>query len=161
MVTLVVFIQVELKVEQPMIDLKIFKNKLFSVNLITGFLVFIASAGTMLLFPLYLQNILMFGPRQTGLMLAITPLIVAFIAPLAGTLSDRIGSRLITSIGLGLLLLGYIAVTSLSADTTVFGYLLRFIPVGIGVGLFQSPNNSAVMGSAPRERLGVASGLLS
>ena len=94
-------------------------------------------------------------------MLAITPLTVALIAPLAGTLSDRIGSRVITSLGLTMLLIGQIAVSSLGAETTVIGYLLRFIPVGIGIGLFQAPNNSAVMGSVPREHSGVASSLLS
>jgi hypothetical protein len=64
-------------------------------------------------------------------------------------------------IGLVALLIGYSAVSTLGVDTTLLGYLLRFLPVGIGMGLFQSPNNSAIMGAAPRERLGVASGLLS
>ena len=157
----ILFIRVELRIDQPMVDLTMFKNRMFSINLITGFLIFLASAGTMLIIPLYLQNILMHSPRVAGLMMAITPVTVAFISPLAGTLSDRIGSRLITSIGLGMILVGFISVSSLSAETSILGYVVRFIPIGIGVGLFQSPNNSAVMGSAPRERLGVASGLLS
>ena len=56
---------------------------------------------------------------------------------------------------------GFWPYQTLSAETSVLGYLLRFIPVGIGIGMFQSPNNSAIMGSAPRERSGVASSLLS
>jgi hypothetical protein len=59
------------------------------------------------------------------------------------------------------LLIGYSAVSTLGTHTTLLGYLLRFLPIGIGMGLFQSPNNSAIMGAAPRERLGVASSLLS
>ena len=59
------------------------------------------------------------------------------------------------------MIIGFIAVSTLSETTSTWGYLLRFIPVGIGIGLFQSPNNSAVMGSVTREHLGVASGLLS
>jgi len=94
-------------------------------------------------------------------MLAVTPVMVAITAPIAGTLSDRFGSRIITSIGLAVLLFGQIMVSTLGADTSVIGYLARFIPVGIGIGLFQAPNNSAVMGSVPRERSGVASSLLS
>ena len=160
-VTLAVFINFEIRTREPMIDLSMFKNRLFSVNLITGFLTFIVTAGTMIILPLYLQNVLQFGPRQSGLMLAITPVMVAFTAPAAGSLSDRYGSRLITSIGLGMILLGYSLVSTLSVDTSVIGYLVRFIPVGIGIGLFQAPNNSAVMGSSPRERSGVASSLLS
>jgi hypothetical protein len=58
------------------------------------------------------------------------------------------------------LLGGYLAVSTLSTDTSALGYILRFIPIGLGIGVFQSPNNSAVMGTAPRERLGVVSGML-
>lgn len=154
------FIRIELRSAQPMINLTLFKNRLFSVNLVTGLLTFIASAGTMFIIPLYLQNILHYSPRLTGLMMAITPVTVALVAPLAGALSDRIGTRLITSIGLGMILIGNIAVSTLGAQTTILGYLLRFIPLGIGIGMFQSPNNSAVMGSVARQNLGIASGLL-
>jgi len=160
-VTLVTFIFHENRASEPMIDLSMFKNRLFSVNLVTGFITFVTTAGIMIILPLYLQNVLRFGPQQSGLMMAVTPLMVAFTAPIAGTLSDRFGSRVITSIGLLVLLTGQFAVSTLSADTSVLGYLLRFIPVGIGIGMFQAPNNSAIMGSVPRERAGVASSLLS
>jgi len=158
---LVIFIRVEKRTAEPMIDLSIFRNRMFSVNLVTGFLTFVVGAGTMILFPLYLQNVLQFGPQQSGLMMAITPLTVALVAPFSGALSDRVSSRVITALGLGVMLIGHSLVSTLSADTGVLGYLLRFIPVGIGIGLFQAPNNSAIMGSAPRERSGVASSLLS
>jgi hypothetical protein len=58
------------------------------------------------------------------------------------------------------LLAGYLALTGLNLGTSALDYLARFTPIGVGMGLFQSPNNSAIMGTAPRERLGVASGLL-
>lgn len=160
-VTLLVFIRIETHSAEPMIDLSMFRNRLFSVNLVTGFFTFIVTAGTMIILPLYLQNVLNFGPRQSGLMLAVTPVMVAFTAPIAGSLSDRFGSRIITSVGLSVLLIGQVLVSTLGTDTSVIGYLVRFIPVGIGIGLFQAPNNSAVMGSVPRERSGVASSLLS
>jgi hypothetical protein len=60
-----------------------------------------------------------------------------------------------------MLLFGYYAISTLTIQTTSLGFILRFLPIGIGMGIFQSPNNSAIMGSAPRERLGIASGLLS
>jgi MFS family permease len=75
-------------------------------------------------------------------------------------LSDRFGTRPITVIGLAVLLVGFFALSTLDEDTTAPGYILRFLPIGLGVGMFQSPNNSAIMGSAPRERLGIASGML-
>jgi EmrB/QacA subfamily drug resistance transporter len=158
---LVAFIVIERKSAYPMINLQMFQNRQFTINLITGFMVFVCTAGTTLLFPLYLQNVLLYNSEQTGLMLAITPVIVAIVAPLSGALSDRTGSRPITTLGLFMLILGFLSVGTLSEHTTTIGYLLRFIPIGIGIGLFQSPNNSAVMGSVSRENFGVASGLLS
>ena len=159
--SLIAFIVIENKSAHPMINLTMFRNRQFSINLITGFMVFLCTAGTALLFPLYLQNILHYNSQQTGLMLAVTPICVSIVAPLSGALSDRTGSRPITTLGLLILIIGFIAVSTLSETTSTWGYLLRFIPVGIGIGLFQSPNNSAVMGSVTRENLGVASGLLS
>jgi len=81
-------------------------------------------------------------------------------SPISGSLSDRFGTRRIAVIGLAALLLTYVLLTTLSAETDAIGFILRFAPLGIGMGIFQSPNNSAVMGTAPRERLGVVSGLL-
>lgn len=161
LIGLIVFIRVEKRSAEPMIDLSMFRNRMFSVNLITGFLTFVVGAGTMILFPLYLQNVLGFGPQQSGLMMAVTPLTVAIVAPFSGALSDRVSSRVLTSIGLGVMLVGHSLISTLSTDTSVTGYLLRFIPLGIGIGLFQAPNNNAIMGSAARERSGVASSLLS
>ncbi len=160
-VALVIFILIEKRSPQPMIDLTLFKGNLFSINLITGFLTFVCSAGTVLLMPFFLQNVLMFSPGLTGLLLAVVPLSMGITAIISGSLSDRFGSRPLCVLGLVVLMGGYLAVSTLSQDITPVGYALRFLPIGIGMGLFQSPNNSAVMGTAPRHRLGVASGLLS
>lgn len=161
LVALVVFIQVELRARDPMIDLRIFRNGLFSINLVTGFLSFMASAGTTLLMPFYLQTIMNYSPRTAGLMLSVVPLAIGIVAPFSGAVSDRIGTRPLTALGLFIAFLGYVAVSTIDQTTTQLGYILRFIPIGVGIGLFQSPNNSAIMGSAPKERLGVISGLLS
>jgi MFS family permease len=64
-------------------------------------------------------------------------------------------------VGLFILLIGFLAISTLSLETTALGYVLRFLPIGIGIGVFQSPNNSAIMGAVPRSQLGIASGLLS
>ncbi len=143
-----------------MIDLRLFKNLLFSTSLATGFITFIATAGTILLMPFYLENVLGYTPRQVGLLLAVVPLATGVIAPISGSLSDRFGSRRITVLGLSILVLGFLAVSTLDAQTSALGYVLRFLPVGIGLGVFQSPNNSAIMGAAPHHRLEIASGML-
>ncbi len=159
-ISLLSFILVELRQSQPMIELRLFKNVLLSINLITGFLGFIGTAGTMLLMPFYLQNILNFSPRESGLLLGVVPLVVGFVAPIAGNISDRIGPRPLTAIGLFVLMLGFVSVSTLDGSTTALGYALHFLPVGLGLGLFQSPNNSAIMGTAPKNRLGIVSGML-
>ncbi|MEJ2746637.1 MAG: MFS transporter [Anaerolineae bacterium] len=157
---LALFIIAENRAAQPMVDLRLFGNKLFSINLITGFATFVAISGTTLLTPFYLENILGFSTSYIGVLMAVVPLFLGVVSPLSGILSDRFGTRPITVIGLVVLALGYWAMSTLNQQTTGLGFVLRMLPVGIGMGVFQSPNNSAVMGSVPRKRLGIASGLL-
>jgi EmrB/QacA subfamily drug resistance transporter len=160
-ITLAAFLVIERKSHQPMIDLNLFKNRLFNINLVTGFMIFISMSGTIILMPFYLENVLGYSPRAVGFLLAIVPIALGITAPISGSLSDRFGPRPIIAGGLFVLLLGFLAVSTLTTETTALGYVLRFLPIGIGIGTFQSPNNSAVMGAVPRSRLGIASGLLS
>ena len=157
---LILFVLIELRVEQPMIDLRLFNNKFFTTSLITGFLTFIAISGTIILIPFYLENVLGYNTRQIGLLLAAVPIAMGIVAPIAGSLSDRFGTRPIAVIGLSILLVGYYGLSKLHVQTSTFEYLLRFLPIGLGMGIFSSPNNSTIMGTAPRERLGIVSGIL-
>jgi MFS family permease len=161
LIFLVIFIQIELRVPSPMIDLRLFRNRLFSINLSTGFLTFMAISGMFILMPFYLENIMGYPIQWVGPLQAAVPVMLGIMAPISGVLSDRYGSRRISILGLVALLVGYLAVTTLSLETTALGYILRLLPIGFGMGVFQSPNNSAIMGAVPRERLGIASGLLS
>lgn len=160
-VFLVAFLLIEWRIGHPMIDLGLFRNSLFSINLITGFIAFVAVAGSIILIPFYLEIVLGYDAFQVGLLLAIVPIFLGIMAPISGTLSDRFGTRPIAAIGLLLLVIGYYTMSTLDLHTTALGYVLRTLLTGIGMGVFQSPNNSAVMGAVPRERLGIASGLLS
>ncbi len=155
------FVVVERRASQPMLDLRLFRNRLFSINLASGWLLFVSLSGTTFLIPFFLQGVLGYEPRQVGLLMATVPLAVGVVSPLSGALSDRVGTRPITVVGLAMVMVGFWAVSTVTTDMTSLGYVVRFLPVGIGLGTFQSPNNSAVMGAVPRERLGVASGLLS
>ncbi len=154
------FIKTEQKVLQPVVDLSIFKNSILRINLITGMLTFIASAGTILLMPFYLQNILGFEPDKAGMLMAIFPITLGISGPISGWLSDRYGFRLLTVIGLVVLSLGYFNLSRFSTQTTWLEFIIIYLPLGIGMGLFQSPNNSAILGSATSKRIGVISGLL-
>jgi EmrB/QacA subfamily drug resistance transporter len=157
----VAFVIVERRTNQPMLDLELFRDGLFSINLASGWMTFVSMSGTTFLIPFFLQGVLGYDPRQVGLLMAAVPLAVGMVSPLSGALSDRVGTRPITVVGLAIVMLGFWTLSTVSPDMTALGYVVRFLPVGIGLGTFQSPNNSAVMGAVPRERLGVASGLLS
>jgi MFS family permease len=76
-----------------MIDLRLFQNLLFSINLVTGFITFVAIAGVFILMPLYLENVLGYDTRQVGYLLAIVPIALGIAAPISGSLSDRLGTR--------------------------------------------------------------------
>ena len=156
---LLALVYIQRRHPQPIIDPVLFRNRLFTVNLFTGLLVFIG-LGSGVLIPFYLETVLGYSVQQVGLLLAVVPIALGIVSPISGVLSDRIGSRPISALGLAVTMLGYLALSTLSTETTAVGFLLRYVLVGIGIGLFQSPNNSAMMGTAPRERLGVASGLL-
>ncbi|GAB4475854.1 MAG: MFS transporter [Anaerolineae bacterium] len=159
LVGLVAFLVVETRVHQPMVDLSLFRNRLFSINLVMGMLVFIVLASLFIM-PFFLELVKRLPTQQVGLLIGAVPISMALVAPVSGSLSDRFGSRGISLIGLVILLAACVGLGTITAEVSVFGYLLRVMPIGIGMGMFQSPNNSAIMGAAPRERLGVASGLL-
>ena len=157
---LIIFIRIETKVSQPMIDLKLFGNMLFSINLATGFISFVGLAGVMILMPFYLENILGYKITHVGLLMGIVPVMLGITAPFAGALSDRAGTRRITVIGLAIMLVGFLAAGTLTQNTSAWGYLIRMSILGLGIGTFISPNNSAIMGSASRRQLGVVSGFM-
>ncbi|MEZ4642525.1 MAG: MFS transporter [Chloroflexota bacterium] len=101
-----------------------------------------------------------YGPRQVGLLIAAVPILMGVTAPISGTLSDRYGTRPIATVGLVILVAGYLAMSRFTTNTSLLVYILAVLPFGAGMGIFQSPNNSAVMGSVPPQQLGIASGLL-
>lgn len=156
---LAIFIVIENKVAQPMIDPHLFKNSLFRVNLTAGFISFIGLGGTIILLPFYLENIMQFPSIKIGLLMGIIPVMLGITSPVAGTLSDRIGSRKISIAGLALMIIGFLSASSLNQDTTVFGYAVRVFAIGAGIGTFMSPNNSAIMGAAPKGQMGIVSGM--
>ena len=155
-----VFVWVESRIWQPMIDLSLFRDPLFAVSLLTGFMVFVVVAG-MFVLPFYLERVKGYDPQHVGLFMAVFPISLGLIAPVAGSLSDRVGTRGITVIGLAIIASACLGIATLKEGTSTAGYAARLLALGLGVGMFQSPNNSAIMGAAPRERIGVVSGLLS
>jgi len=154
------FVWIERRSPHPVVDLAMFADLRLTLGLAIGLTVFVSIAGTIFVMPFYLENVLGLAPGNVGLLMSVTPILLVIIAPIAGRLADRHGERIVTLVGLACALLGFGLVGTLSADTTPLGFVLRFVPVGIGMGTFQTPNNSAIMGAAPPGRSGVAGGLL-
>ncbi|MCP4964841.1 MAG: DHA2 family efflux MFS transporter permease subunit [bacterium] len=157
---IVAFVLIERRVAQPMLDLQLFRNRLLTINLITGWMTFFAISGLFILAPFYLENVLGATPRQVGLLIAPAPLLLGISAPISGAVSDRVGPRRVLVFGLAILVVAYFAMQLLQPDSPLWTIMLVMAPAGLGMGIFQSPNNSAVMGSASAERLGVTSAML-
>ncbi len=158
--TAVAFVVVELRVPSPMLQLRLFKSPMLTVSVVSGFLAFSCLAATFFLLPFYLEGVLGFNVGQVGLLLGAAPLMVGLLSPISGNLSDRLGVRRLTLFGLVLIAGSYIGFVTFDTETTALHYLLIAIPLGIGVGVFNSPNNSAIMGSVPPEYMGIGGGLL-
>lgn len=155
------FLVLEASIKQPMLDLKIFHDLQFSLSLLTGVLVFIVIAGLIFILPFFLEWVKQYTTQQVGLLLAVSPILGGIVAPISGSLSDRFGPRVISLIGLVLMVIGCLLCSTFDTQLTELGYIVRVAPFGLGLGMFQSPNNSAIMGGVSREKLGIASGLLS
>lgn len=153
------FFRWEAKVNHPMIDLSLFKNRPFLIGNLSGFLSFVAMFSNMMLMPFYLQHILNYQPAQVGLIMTAFPVVMAVIAPISGHISDRFGPVLLTTGGLFITALGLFYLTTVSATSTALQILPGPLLMGLGSGLFQSPNNSSVMSSVPKPKLGLAGGI--
>ena len=159
--SLFLFVAIENRVRHPMLDLAMFRSRDFSMSLFARYATFTAMSGVSLLLPFYLTDVLELTPRGVGFAMAALPVTMGIVAPLAGSWSDRNGVRRVAMGGLFLLVIAYSAARIvLGADTPIFAFVFVAFLLGLGFGSFQSPNNSAVMGAVPDDRLGVASSLI-
>jgi EmrB/QacA subfamily drug resistance transporter len=155
-ISFIAFIMVEKKQENPLLQLQIFENRLFSLSIFCGFLSFVAIFCSIIIQPFYLQDVLKFSPASTGLILMIYPLILSVVAPISGHLSDKIGSEVLTFIGLALTSLGLLLMSTLNEQSSIMSMVIFIAAMSIGNGLFQSPNNSLVMSTVSKDKLGIA-----
>ncbi|WP_125152054.1 MFS transporter [Clostridium rectalis] len=150
------FIMVQKKVEEPLLDLSIFKNRVFSTNILCAFISFTALSCVNIIHPFYLQDVLKITPGKAGIIMMIYPITLSLIAPLSGYLSDKIGSKILTLSGLFVVTLGFLFMSTLKENTSIIYIILFVAMLGLGNGLFQSPNNSLVMSTVPKNKLGIA-----
>ncbi len=154
------FVITELKVKYPLVDLKMFRSFTFSAGNMTGMMSYYVLFAIMFLMPFYLERVVGYSVELTGGLLVPIPLAMAVVAPWAGSVSDRRGPRLMTTAGMLLSALACFLLMLLGESSHLAMLVGILIMLGIGMGLFTPPNNSAIMGAAPRDKLSVAGGIL-
>ena len=159
----VLFIYTESRlITHPTFDLSLFtKNRLFAAANTAALLNYIAVSGVTFMISIYLQDILGLPPQSAGLFLIAMSVAMALLSPFSGWLSDRFGSRLLSSGGMLIVTVGLLLLSQLNTTSSVNDIVLRLTLLGVGFGLFSSPNTRAVMSSVDRGKLGVASGTIS
>jgi len=153
------FVMIEKRAKDPMLDLSLFKMRLFSAANASALINYAALFVVLILIPFYLLDVFNETPQKAGVILTAVPLLTGIISPISGTLSDKIGSRFLSSFGLAITALALFGLSQTSTETGLLPIVLLLSLVGLGSGLFQSPNTSAIMGIVPKHRLGVAAGL--
>ncbi|MDM7914083.1 MAG: MFS transporter, partial [Candidatus Eisenbacteria bacterium] len=157
---LAAFFRHETRTSEPMLDLSLFRVPVFTLSTVSALLNYVCLFTVTFLLPFYLVEGRGMQPARAGLILTAQPLVMAIAAPLSGTLSDRIGTRGPATFGMAVLATGLYLLSRLGPDAGVSSIVGSLAVVGLGTGLFISPNNSALMGSAPRHRQGIASAIL-
>lgn len=156
LVLIVLFLYFENKSKYPLLELKIFKNRVFSINLVCAFISFICIAASTILLPFYFQYTMKLDSATTGFLLIVSPIILAIFSPICGTISDKMGSEKLCLIGLTIMSIAFLLLSSLTEDSVIV-YAVSFMGLmSLGQALFQPANNSLVMSNCPKNQLGVA-----
>ncbi len=156
------FVIWELRVEQPVLDMKLFfKNRMFAFSNLAALISYMGIFAVVFLLSLYLQFIKGFDPRVVGLILAVQTVFMVIMSPIAGRLSDKIEPRKLATLGMGIITMGLLIFALITAETSLYLIILGLAILGTGIGLFSAPNTNAIMGSVERKYFGVASATVS
>nr|WP_264363515.1 MFS transporter [Aliiglaciecola lipolytica] len=159
--TMVLFVIHQSRHKSPLIRVQMFReSRVFSMSLGTSFLMYGSNFPLAFLLSLYLQVVQGYSPAQAGQILLIQAFSMVFLAPLSGRLSDKIQPRFLATIGCGIVACGFLVLSQMTNNTDATYIGVSLLLIGIGFGLFSSPNNNAIMGSVQERELGVASASL-
>ncbi len=156
----VLFHRRERTAPSPMLDLDLFSNRLFTMAAGSSLVNYVCVGFVMFLVPFYLIEGRGLSPDRAGLLLTVQSLAMVVTAPVSGTLSDRIGSRLPATIGMAVFAAGLFVLAGLGTTTPLSVAAAGLVLTGLGSAIFVTPNNSTLLGAAPPGRHGIASGIL-
>lgn len=158
LLSLIAFIYHQSQSRRPLIRVQMFReSRVFSLSLSTSFLMYGSNFAIIFLLSLYLQYIRGFSPAEAGQILLLQALCMAIVAPIAGKLADRFQPRIIATLGCAIVAAGFIFLNQIDIQTSAAYIGASLALIGIGFGLFSTPNNSAIMGSVSEQEVGVAS----
>ncbi len=158
---LAAFVAFELRLKAPLLDLRLFRhNRIFAFSNLAALFNYSSTAAVAFLMSLYLQYIKGLPPYKAGFVLVAQPIVMALTSPFAGRLSDRTEPRLIASVGMALSAAGLILFSLLGPATGFGAIIASLVCLGLGFGLFSSPNTNAIMCSVEKRHLGIASASL-
>ena len=158
-VGLLAFVKWGLKIQHPVFEVRLFRiNRVFALSSLAALINYSATFALTFLLSLYLQYIKALSPQASGLVLMAQPMVMAVSSPFAGRLSDRVEPRIVATLGMIVTTIGLIALIFLEQGTSL-GYITGcLIVLGLGFGLFSSPNTNAIMSSVEKRFFGAASG---
>ncbi|HOX25422.1 MAG TPA: MFS transporter [Candidatus Krumholzibacteria bacterium] len=158
---LVYFVALELRSAVPVLDMKLFRdNRIFAYSNLAALINYAATFGITFLLSLYLQSVKGLSPRDAGMIMLTQPATMAVVAAISGRLSDRIEPRILSSLGMAVIVAGLVLLAFLSTTTREPYVVVTLLILGFGFGLFSSPNTNAVMSSVEQRFLGTASATL-
>lgn len=161
LISFVAFIIIERRLVSPLLDLTLFRVRAFAAGSLAALCSFLAIAANSFLMPFFLQLVLGFSPAVAGWMMTPTSLMLAILAPLSGTLSDRFGARILSTVGLLCSSVALLLISQLTETAHYSNVLVCQLLLGIGIGIFTSPNSATMFSAVPRARYGVAGGFIS
>ena len=155
------FVAWEDRTPAPILNLSLFRgNRAFTLSSVAALINYLATTAVTFLLSLYLQYIKGLTPQAAGVILVAQPIMMALVSPLAGRLSDRLEARVVASAGMALTAVGLLMLVFLTAATPFPYIVAALLLLGVGFGLFSSPNMNAIMGSAEKRLYGVASAIV-
>ena len=149
------FIRLEKKLKEPMLNLNLFKIKSLSFNLVCAFIYYFISSSINLIIPFYLSDTFNYSQSQISTIILVNPLIMFFIAPVSGYLSDKIGPKKVTLAGLFIIICSMILMIRLDENSLKVYILTSLCVFGFASGTFNSPNTTLVMSTVKSEYLGI------
>jgi len=150
----------ERRAKDPLLDLSLFRDRTFLVASLSLFLSFISAPPFILVMPFYLMQGIAMTPSQAGFLLAVNSVATIVCGPVSGALSDKFGAERFAAAGAAATALAFVLMMFFDLDTGIAAIIPVLILLGVGIGMFQTPNSSMIMGSVPRDRLGTASALM-